>query len=283
MEAEVLERIGSRRKPPEHAELPPAHRVPAGGQLRPGDAGGAAVRAQPAADHACARCTSSSTPRRPTSCGRSGCARDRGIVLDFIDCPDRRLPGPPPSWSAREAAVPGTHVTAVLPRRSYSPLLGRLLHDRTADKIAAVVSQIPHARPRSSRSTCAAGSRSCTSGSSSVSAQRPPGRPARPGGPRSGHRRCRRRRARRRRARRGHRAGHGGQPAGRARGDPRHRRHGRGRGTAPVLAEPPPSPLRNLLRRRRPQPGGEPPRCRPTGTPGQDIAALQPADTARRA
>jgi hypothetical protein len=32
----------------------------------------------------------------------------------------------------------------VLPRRSYSPLLGRLLHDRTADKIAAVVSRIPH-------------------------------------------------------------------------------------------------------------------------------------------
>jgi hypothetical protein len=33
----------------------------------------------------------------------------------------------------------------VLPRRSYSPLLGRLLHDRTADKIAAAVSRIPQA------------------------------------------------------------------------------------------------------------------------------------------
>ena len=39
--------------------------------------------------------------------------------------------------------MPGTHVTVVLPRRSYSPLLGRLLHDRTADKIAAAVSRIP--------------------------------------------------------------------------------------------------------------------------------------------
>src|SRR5262249_58627944 len=46
---------------------------------------------------------------------------------------------------SREAAVPGTQVTAVLPRRTYSPLLGRLLHDRTADKIAAAVSQIPDA------------------------------------------------------------------------------------------------------------------------------------------
>ena len=31
----------------------------------------------------------------------------------------------------------------VLPRRSYPPLLGLLLHDRTADKIARVVSRIP--------------------------------------------------------------------------------------------------------------------------------------------
>ncbi len=44
-----------------------------------------------------------------------------------------------------EAQLPGVGVTAVLPRRSYTPLLGRLLHDRTADKIASVVSQIPHA------------------------------------------------------------------------------------------------------------------------------------------
>jgi hypothetical protein len=34
-------------------------------------------------------------------------------------------------------------VTVVLPRRSYTSLLGRFLHDRTADKIAAVVSRIP--------------------------------------------------------------------------------------------------------------------------------------------
>ncbi len=34
-------------------------------------------------------------------------------------------------------------MTVVLPRRGYSALLGRLLHDRTADKIAAVVNRIP--------------------------------------------------------------------------------------------------------------------------------------------
>ncbi len=69
---------------------------------------------------------------------------DRGVVLDFIDCPDRRLTKAAAELVSAEAALPGVHVTAVLPRRSYSPLLGRLLHDRTADKIANVVSRIPH-------------------------------------------------------------------------------------------------------------------------------------------
>jgi hypothetical protein len=40
---------------------------------------------------------------------------------------------------------PDATVTVLLPRRSYSALLGRLLHDRTADKIARVVSRIPGA------------------------------------------------------------------------------------------------------------------------------------------
>src|SRR5215467_11455935 len=68
---------------------------------------------------------------------------DRGIPLDLIDCPDRRLPRAAGELVAKEAAEPGTHVTVVLPRRSYPALLGRLLHDQTADKIARVVSRIP--------------------------------------------------------------------------------------------------------------------------------------------
>ena len=67
------------------------------------------------------------------------------VVLDFIDCPDRRITRAAAELVSAEAAQPGVQVTVVLPRRSYSPLLGRLLHDRTADKIAAVVSRIPHA------------------------------------------------------------------------------------------------------------------------------------------
>jgi len=68
-----------------------------------------------------------------------------GIALDLVDCPDRRLAMAAAEMVQAEALLPGVGVTAVLPRRSYAPLLGRLLHDRTADKIASVVSQLPHA------------------------------------------------------------------------------------------------------------------------------------------
>src|SRR6266851_5831288 len=68
-----------------------------------------------------------------------------GVVLDLVDCPDRRLAKAAAELVQAEAQLPGVGVTAVMPRRSYAPLLGRLLHDRTADRMASVVSQIPHA------------------------------------------------------------------------------------------------------------------------------------------
>jgi amino acid transporter len=68
---------------------------------------------------------------------------DRGIPLDLVDCPDRRIDRAAGELVARQHSHPGTHVTVVLPRRSSPPLLGRLLHDRTADKIARLVSRIP--------------------------------------------------------------------------------------------------------------------------------------------
>jgi Amino acid permease len=68
-----------------------------------------------------------------------------GITLDFVDCADRRVARCAAELVSAEAAMPGVGVTVVLPRRSYSALLGRLLHDRTADRMAAAVSRIPHA------------------------------------------------------------------------------------------------------------------------------------------
>jgi amino acid transporter len=67
------------------------------------------------------------------------------IVLDFVDCPDRRLAKAAADMVSAEAVLPGVGVTAILPRRSYAPVVGRLLHDRTADKMAAAISRIPHA------------------------------------------------------------------------------------------------------------------------------------------
>src|SRR5208282_4873124 len=70
---------------------------------------------------------------------------DRSVSLEFMDCADRRLTRCAAELVSHEAEPAGTQVTAILPRRSFSPLLGRLLHDRTADKIAGVVSRLPNA------------------------------------------------------------------------------------------------------------------------------------------
>ena len=40
---------------------------------------------------------------------------------------------------------PDTQMTVLLPRRTYAPLVGRLLHDRTADKMAGAISRVPGA------------------------------------------------------------------------------------------------------------------------------------------
>ncbi|HUZ37720.1 MAG TPA: amino acid permease [Streptosporangiaceae bacterium] len=165
---------------------------------------------------------------------------DRGVVLDFIDCPDRRLTRAAAELVSREAALPGTHVTVVLPRRGYAPLLGRLLHDRTADKIAGVVSQIPHSAativPFDVRSRLAtmhdrqeppAKTRQAAAGKAAEEAM--------PGAPEGAH---------------GIAAAEGEE------------------NVPPVLAAPPPSALRNLLRGRRARRAG----AEPASAVGKDRA-----------
>ena len=66
--------------------------------------------------------------------------------LRMVACPDRNL-----SRAAQELVLqelndhPDTTVTVLLPRRTYAPLVGRLLHDRTADKMAGAISRVPGA------------------------------------------------------------------------------------------------------------------------------------------
>ena len=66
--------------------------------------------------------------------------------LRVVDCPDRRINRAAQMLVAKARDEhPDTNVTVLLPRRTYAPLLGRLLHDRTADKVARAVSLIPDA------------------------------------------------------------------------------------------------------------------------------------------
>jgi amino acid transporter len=66
--------------------------------------------------------------------------------LRVVDCPDRRITRAAQVFVAKARDEHrNTNVTVLLPRRTYAPLLGRLLHDRTADKVSRAVSLIPDA------------------------------------------------------------------------------------------------------------------------------------------
>jgi hypothetical protein len=65
------------------------------------------------------------------------------VSLELIDCPDRRLPNAALDYAIRTTQTPNVELTLLLPRRAYSAVLGRLLHDQTADEIAKPISQLP--------------------------------------------------------------------------------------------------------------------------------------------
>lgn len=68
------------------------------------------------------------------------------VPLQMLECPDRDLSRAALGLVGQAVHDhPGTKVTVLLPRRAYSPFVGRFLHDRSADKIARVVSRIPGA------------------------------------------------------------------------------------------------------------------------------------------
>ena len=67
------------------------------------------------------------------------------LPLDIVDCPDRRLTRAALELAAETLVGGDTELTILLPRRAFGTAWGRLLHDRTADRIAAAVSELPHA------------------------------------------------------------------------------------------------------------------------------------------
>lgn len=66
------------------------------------------------------------------------------LPLDIIECRDRRLERATLELVADLTANQDNEVTILLPRRAFGSRLARILHDRTADSIAAAVSIVPH-------------------------------------------------------------------------------------------------------------------------------------------
>ena len=73
---------------------------------------------------------------------RLGLAR---LPLDLLECPDRRLARGALDVVAEVVADGETEATVLLPRREYNRFWHRALHDRTANQMAAVLSDLPHA------------------------------------------------------------------------------------------------------------------------------------------
>ncbi len=66
------------------------------------------------------------------------------MPLDIIECPDRRLARCALELAAQTTADGTTELSILLPRRGFAAGWRRLLHDRSADRIAAGVGQLPH-------------------------------------------------------------------------------------------------------------------------------------------
>ena len=62
------------------------------------------------------------------------------LPLKLVDCPDRRIPNAAANYARKVVRDGNAELTLVLPRRVYSPIAGRLLHDRTAEQIAEPIS-----------------------------------------------------------------------------------------------------------------------------------------------
>jgi hypothetical protein len=65
-------------------------------------------------------------------------------ALELVECPDRRVERTVSELALDTVILDRSEVTVLLPRRTFRRLSQRLLHDRTADRIAEAVSRIPH-------------------------------------------------------------------------------------------------------------------------------------------
>ncbi|MGK5642232.1 APC family permease [Streptomyces sp. URMC 126] len=66
------------------------------------------------------------------------------VPLELVDCPDRRLRHAVVALAARTTADGSTALTLLLPRRTYSTPLGRLLHRGTGEQMARALERLPN-------------------------------------------------------------------------------------------------------------------------------------------
>jgi amino acid transporter len=66
------------------------------------------------------------------------------LPLEIVQCPDRRITRALLELITRSTADQRSQITLLIPERNYSPILGRLLHRRTADHIARAVGKLPN-------------------------------------------------------------------------------------------------------------------------------------------
>ncbi|WP_406093714.1 APC family permease [Streptomyces sp. NBC_01013] len=66
------------------------------------------------------------------------------VALELVECPDRRLRHAMEDLAYRSTQDGETWVTVLVPRRTYSNALGKMLHRGTGEKLAKALARLPH-------------------------------------------------------------------------------------------------------------------------------------------
>ncbi len=66
------------------------------------------------------------------------------VPLEIVECPNRRINRSLLELAVMETSDPRTELTVLIPRREYTRLWHRFLHDHTADSMAKTLADVPH-------------------------------------------------------------------------------------------------------------------------------------------
>lgn len=75
---------------------------------------------------------------------RWGTTAATSVALELVECPDRRLRHAMKQLAYRTTEDGETWLTVLVPRRTYSNALGKMLHRGTGEKMAKALTRLPH-------------------------------------------------------------------------------------------------------------------------------------------